>query len=268
MLAFPNAKINLGLRILNKRSDGYHTIDSCLYPIPWHDVLEIIESDKFEFYQSGITIEGEKEDNLCVKAYQIIKDEYDIPNVEIHLHKNIPSGAGLGGGSSDASFTLKLLNSIFNLRLSISTLKDYAAKLGSDCPFFIENIPAKATATGTELSAFPIDLSNYWIGVIKPDVHISTKEAYQNVEFTNNDPSLERLLNEPVSNWKSSLINSFEGSIFKTHPELSELKHKMYKDGALYASMSGSGSAIYGIFSDDNFRKDHYDLFKKMAIQI
>jgi 4-diphosphocytidyl-2-C-methyl-D-erythritol kinase len=211
MLAFPNAKINLGLRILNKRPDGYHDIDSCLYPIPWHDILEIMESEKFEFHQSGINIEGNEEDNLCVKAYQILRKDFDLPNVQIHLHKNIPTGAGLGGGSSDASFTLKLLNAIFNLNLKISSLKNYAAKLGSDCPFFIENIPMKATGTGTELSALRVDLSDYWIGVIKPDIHVSTKEAYQNVELTKGDPSLEQLLNKPISSWKSSLVSDWTG---------------------------------------------------------
>ncbi len=249
MLSFPNAKVNLGLRILSKRDDGYHTIESCLYPIPWHDVLEIVPSgEKTSFTQTGLTIDGNSDDNLVLKAYRLLKEKFDIPEVQIHLHKVIPMGAGLGGGSSDAAFALRLLNQIFELALSANELKEFASSLGSDCPFFIDNLPAMATGTGTQLDIIDLDLSEYYILVVHPGVHISTREAYSGV--VPNDPgnSLTDLLHYPTEAWNDVILNDFEKSIFKNHTEIADLKGQMNELGAVYTAMSGSGSAVFGIF--------------------
>ena len=182
MVTFPNSKINLGLNILNKRADGYHDIETCLYPILWHDILEIVPTKSFSFVQTGRAIPGEPTHNLCVKAYELIKERHSIPNISIHLHKVIPMGAGLGGGSADAAFVLKMLNHLFSLKISSHLLKDYASLLGSDCPFFIDNLPAIASGTGTKLELYELNLSKYYIIVIFPDLHTSTSNAYANIQ--------------------------------------------------------------------------------------
>jgi len=251
MLAFPNAKINLGLQIISKRPDGYHNIVSCLYPIPWYDVLEIIPSKTFDFKQTGQLIPGNKDENLCVKAYQLLQTKYDLPPVSIHLHKAIPTGAGLAGGSADCAFTLRLINQVFNLGLKAAELENYAAQLGSDCPFFIQNLPAIATGRGTHLSPISLDLAGYFMVLIYPDIHVSTKEAYQGViPQTPQYGLIENILN-PVSEWKSKIENDFEKSIFQLKPQISQIKEYLYSKGAVYASMSGSGSTIFGLFKED-----------------
>lgn len=268
MLSFPNAKINLGLNILRKRSDGYHDLESCFYPIPWHDVLEIIPSDQFTFNQTGLNIPGNDADNLCIKAYQLLKADFDLDPVKIHLHKVIPMGAGLGGGSSDGAFTLRLLNHVFSLQLSIAELKEYASQLGSDCPFFIENIPAIAKGTGTDLKPFSLDLSEYFIGIKHPGIHVNTKEAYSGVSPNDQVDSIENRLNLPIENWNCQLKNDFEASIFPNYSEIKNWKDRMYEQGAIYASMSGSGSAVYGIFATEPDLKDDFDICKKLLIDI
>ncbi|MDH5474822.1 MAG: 4-(cytidine 5'-diphospho)-2-C-methyl-D-erythritol kinase [Cyclobacteriaceae bacterium] len=251
MVSFPNAKINLGLNITSKRIDGYHNIASCFYPIPWHDILEIIPSEKLKFTNSGISIPGNIEDNLCLKAFHLLKKEYDIPNVHIHLHKIIPIGAGLGGGSSDAAFTLKTLNKKFKLRIDNQHLEYYAAQLGSDCPFFIKNSPILATETGTTFSPVSVELSKKFLIVMKPDIHISTAEAYVGVTPKPLKPTVKDIIeNSPITKWRDLLHNDFEDSIFPNHPEIESIKKELYKKGASFASMTGSGSAVYGIFEE------------------
>lgn len=248
MVVFPNAKINIGLNIISKREDGYHNIESCFYPIELSDILEILPADKLSFQSTGISIPGDEESNLCLKAYQLIKSDYDIPPVQIHLHKIIPIGAGLGGGSSDATYTLKVLNSIFKLNIDDSQLEKYASKLGSDCPFFVNNKPVLASGTGIEFETINLDLSNYRIELKYPDIHIGTKEAYAGVNPIQPKKTIKELINLPISEWKDSIKNDFEDSIFPNHSKIESLKKSFYDDGAVYSSMTGSGSAVYGIF--------------------
>jgi 4-diphosphocytidyl-2-C-methyl-D-erythritol kinase len=266
MLAFPNAKINLGLDILRKRPDGYHELETCLYPIPWHDVLEILPADSFSFNQTGLQVPGNPDDNLCVVAYQLLKEEYNLPPVEIHLHKVVPMGAGLGGGSADGAFTIKLLNAIFELQLSLEQQKSYAAKLGSDCPFFIENIPAIATGTGTELSPIDLDLSSLYIGIIKPDVHVSTARAYSGVSPGSKERKLQESLTLSIDQWQKLIHNDFEDSIFEEFSLIRQTKARIQKDGAVYAAMSGSGSSVFGLFTSEIESKSDYNLFKKLSL--
>ncbi len=248
MVTFPNVKINLGLNILKKRADGFHDIESCFYPVNWCDALEIIPSSKLTFRSFGIDIPGNPEENLCLKAYHLLKKDFDIPPVEIILLKNVPIGAGLGGGSSDASFTLKTLNEIFSLSLSNEQLRRYASQLGSDCPFFINNQPVIASGTGTTFSDSSIQLSGKHITIIYPNIHVSTKEAYANVQPNDQTIPIEKLISAPIEAWRNELKNDFELSLFPKYPQLQELKDLLYDKGARYASMTGSGSAVYGIF--------------------
>lgn len=248
MVVFPNAKINLGLNILSKREDGYHTIESCFYPIQLSDILEILPAKELSFTSTGIKIPGDKDNNLCQKTYQLIKSDFDIPPVQIHLHKIIPIGAGLGGGSSDATFTLKVLNELFELNINDEQLEKYASILGSDCPFFVKNKPVLAKGTGTEFEPVTLDLADCHIDLEYPDVHISTNEAYAGVLPHLPEKSIKEIINLPISDWKEQLKNDFEDSIFPKHPEIQRLKESFYKRGALYSSMTGSGSAVYGIF--------------------
>lgn len=249
MIAFPNAKINLGLYILNKRTDGFHSIETCFYPIPLADILEIVPSDIVTFTSSGNSIPGSTDNNLCIKTYESIKKIQNIPPVHIHLHKNIPIGAGLGGGSSDAAFTGKLLDEQFELGLSIEQLEDSVRNIGSDCPFFIQNKSILAHDKGDRFShSNIINLSKFWIYLIYPPIHISTKEAYDGVKPTANRQPLEEILLKPIHEWKSLLVNDFEVSIFQKYPDLKNIKEALYNHGAVYSSMSGSGSSIFGLF--------------------
>ncbi len=249
MISFPNAKINLGLNILRKREDGYHDIETCLYPIPLTDVLEIVPSKSFSFVNTGLPVDNNGGDNLCIKAYKLIKKEFGISEVNMHLHKVIPMGAGLGGGSADAAFTLKSLNSLFELGIGIGELKEMAAELGSDCPFFIENTPAMGTGRGTELEPVPVDLKGKFLVLVFPDFPVSTAEAYANVQPSLPEKGLEEALSKPIAKWRDLVKNDFEESLFPKYPVLSEIKKELYQAGAEYAAMSGSGSTMFGIFS-------------------
>lgn len=261
MVVFPNAKINVGLNIIKKRKDGYHDIASCFVPISYHDVLEVIENKKFSFASSGLSIPGKPEDNLCVKAYRLLKRDFGLPEVSIYLHKLIPIGAGLGGGSSDAAFVLKCLNVLFELFLDDSILEDYAAQLGSDCPFFIRNQPVMAYGTGNEFKDIALDLSGQYIVLVTPPVHISTAEAYAGITPKLPVSDLKTVLEQmPVAQWKDSVRNDFEIPVFQKYPELADAKKILYETGALYASMSGSGSTLYGLF---NAEPQVIDTFKK-----
>lgn len=283
MITFPNAKINIGLNIVAKRPDGYHDIETLFFPVNLQDALEVtlkkpldtgfikkkleagsllnlkteskfqndevFTEDSYELHLLGDTIEGNPADNLVVKAYRLLAEDFDIPPVIIHLYKHIPSGAGLGGGSSDAAQMIALLNKRFGLKMKSRCMERYAAQLGSDCAFFIRNKPAFATGRGEILTPVDMSLQGYSIVIVKPNIFVSTAQAYAGVTPAKPQVSLRDAIKRPVSEWKDLIVNDFEKSVFANYPQLQQLKDKMYELGAEYASMSGSGSAIYGIFS-------------------
>jgi 4-diphosphocytidyl-2-C-methyl-D-erythritol kinase len=249
VVLFPNAKINIGLRIISKRQDGYHNLETIFYPVNWCDVLEIVPAEsRTEFIQTGLAIEGGQENNLCLRAYALMKEYSRLPDIRIFLHKIIPMGAGLGGGSSDGAAVLKLLNALFGLHISNGVLLKMALKLGSDCPFFIYNKPVFAQGRGEEISETGLSLKGYHILIIKPPVHISTADAFRMVRTVQHAENLNDLVMKPVEEWKEEVINDFEKPVFSEFPLLKSVKEDIYRQGALYASMSGSGSALYGIF--------------------
>jgi 4-diphosphocytidyl-2-C-methyl-D-erythritol kinase len=248
MVSFPPCKINLGLHVVRKRTDGYHELETCFYPVPWTDVLEIIPSTETIFSSSGIVIPGNPVDNLCLKAYRILREDFEIPPVKIHLHKVIPTGAGLGGGSSDGAFTLRMLNTIFSLHVTEQRLMDYASSLGSDCAFFIQDEPKLGTGRGEVLIPTFVSLKGKYIVLIKPDVHVSTADAFSGIVPAIPERSLVTVLDNEISTWKDFLKNDFESTVFGNHPTIGEIKDLLYERGACYASMTGSGSAVYGLF--------------------
>lgn len=250
MLTFPNAKINIGLQITSKREDGYHNIESIFYPVPFKDALEAVPYTRMRFQTAGIEIPGRKEDNICIKAWELLHQEHEIENVDMFLYKHIPAGSGLGGGSADAAYTLKLLNSLFELSLTNDQLKEYAARLGSDCPFFIDNIPAIVRGRGEVLEKADLSLDGYYIKLVIPDVHISTAEAYSKIHPVKADYPIEKVCITAIEEWKEFVVNDFEKIVFNMHPHLKKIRDQLYDSGALYASMSGSGSAFYGIYKD------------------
>lgn len=263
MIVFPNCKINLGLHILRKRNDGYHDLETIFYPLPLYDTLEIIRSPEdspaLSFSTSGSTTEGNNGNNLCVKAYDLIKKNHPtLPAARIHLHKAIPTGAGLGGGSADAAFTLKLLNEKSGLQLTTDQLIDYALQLGSDCPFFIINKPVLAEGRGEIMEPISLDLSAYQFIVVNPGIHINTTEAFSGIIPALPTKSLKEIIQQPIDSWQNELVNDFEKSVFLHYPEIEIIKNKLYENGALYASMSGSGSTVYGIFKKDTTIADHH----------
>jgi 4-diphosphocytidyl-2-C-methyl-D-erythritol kinase len=265
MVFFPNAKINLGLFVTGKRSDGYHNIQSILYPIPLKDAIEVIDSPdgKFQFSTSGIRIEGPQNQNLVVIAWQMLQHDFNLAPVHIHLHKSIPMGAGLGGGSADAAFIVRLIDQHFNLQLTVDQMKSYAGKLGMDCPFFIENRPALATQRGDRLKNIDIDLSGKFLVIVKPECHISTREAYAGIKLSEPDIQLQEVIKQPVPAWKNLVKNDFEETVFKTCPMIKNIKEEIYNCGATFALMSGSGSAVYALFNDEvglktQFPKEFY----------
>jgi len=252
MVVFPSAKINLGLTITEKRPDGYHNIESCFYPIPLVDALEVIESKELSFTSSGISIPGNDDNNLCLKAYHLLKEKYNLPSVAIHLHKNIPIGAGLGGGSSDGAFMIKLLNEKFNLGMSNSQMELLASKLGSDCPFFIQNKPVYVEGTGNVFSEISLSLKGYYLLLATPQIHVSTAQVYAGIVPKQSETNLKETLEKfSMVTWGSSVKNDFETSVFKLHPNLSIIKNTLMKAGASYTSMTGSGSAIFGLFKTE-----------------
>ncbi len=250
MINFPNAKINLGLNIVSKRKDGYHNLETIFYPIPIKDALEIIPSKdgKDCFIQEGIKVDSLAEDNLVIKALNLLRQYYGIPPLEIYLLKKIPFGAGIGGGSADAAFMLRLLNETFCLGISNMELAGYARQLGADCPFFIYNRPVFAAGIGELLEDIQLDLSAYYLVLIKPEVHIPTRDAFAMIKPHVPEVSLKKIIELPVHEWKYTMANDFEKSIFPKYPVIGEIKQKLYSKGAIYASMSGSGSSVYGIF--------------------
>ncbi|MBK8291213.1 MAG: 4-(cytidine 5'-diphospho)-2-C-methyl-D-erythritol kinase [Flammeovirgaceae bacterium] len=263
MVVFPQCKINLGLHVVSKRDDGFHNIETCFYPVPWTDILEVIKSEDFSFTYSGTTIPGSAEENLCIKAYKLLQSDFNLSPVKIHLHKVIPMGAGLGGGSSDAAFMLRSLNSLFGLNLSVEQLNTYAAKLGSDCSFFVTDTPKLGSGRGEILQPTPVSLKGLYLVIVKPTIHISTAEAYASVKPKEPSISLSAILESPITSWKGKLRNDFEDSVFKIHSPINKIKDELYRHGALYASMSGSGAAVFGIFNEpvslkNNFEGDYW----------
>lgn len=251
MIAFPNAKINLGLNVLDKRADGFHNIDTVFFPVNLCDILEIIKTEdtKTSFSSSGLRIPGDPDANLCLSAYHLLKSKFVLPNVKIHLHKIIPMGAGLGGGSSDAAFALKLLNTLFDLKINESDLLKFASMLGADCAFFILNEPLAAFERGDQFKQMNLDLSAYQFVIVAPDIHVDTAFAYSKITPKKGEGhATEIVKGRRVDEWRSILVNDFEGPIFSIYPELKNIKAALYKLGATYASMSGSGSAVYGMF--------------------
>lgn len=250
MVSFPNAKINIGLNITERRSDGYHNLESVFYPIAIKDVVEVIEATELKFTASGLDIPGDLKDNLCMKAYRLLGKDHDLPPVHIHLHKHVPIGAGLGGGSSDAAFFIRLISDKFKLGLTGEQMEDYCRLLGADCAFFIKNKPVFAFGKGDEFKSVDLDLSDYFIVLVMPEVQVSTSEAYRGINPAKAKDSLLEGIKLPVSEWRNVIKNDFEESIFKHHPSVRGVKASLYEAGALYASMSGSGSSVYGIFTE------------------
>ncbi|SFP98345.1 4-(cytidine 5'-diphospho)-2-C-methyl-D-erythritol kinase [Parafilimonas terrae] len=267
MIVFPNCKINIGLSIIGKRSDGYHNLETVFYPLPFYDVLEVIhhsgQHEDYTLTTSGIEIEGAAENNLCVKAYRLLKHDFpQLPSVKIHLHKAIPSGAGLGGGSADGAFMLMLLNDKFKLHLTEEKLLQYALMLGSDCPFFIINKPSFAQQRGEVMQPVQLDLSGYHLMLINPLIHVNTGWAFSQVDYSGSN-NIKSIIEQPVETWQGKLENAFEQPVFEKYPEIKIIKNVLLKNGALFASMSGSGSSVYGIFSnpadiDLNVFPSHY----------
>jgi 4-diphosphocytidyl-2-C-methyl-D-erythritol kinase len=254
MITYPNAKINLGLNIVEKRPDGYHNLETVFYPINLQDALEVnlLEGEEeFSLKVSGVPIEGEPENNLVVKAYRLLKKDYpEMPAIDIHMYKHIPTGAGLGGGSADAAFMIKLLNEKFKLNLSIEKMEEYAAILGADCAFFIQNKPVFATGIGNIFEPIQLSLKGYYLVLVKPDIFVSTKDAFAHIIPTQPTQSLKEIIRMPVETWRATMKNDFEDSVFQKFPEIAAIKDKLYDLGAVYASMSGSGSSVYGIFRE------------------
>ncbi len=252
MISFPRCKINIGLHILEKRPDGYHNIETLFYPLGLTDGLEIISSNgNTEFNQSGLPLPQDEKSNLVIKAYDLMKKDYDLPPVKIHLHKKIPPGSGLGGGSSNAANTLLLLNQIFHLGLSDEELAGYAGKLGADCAFFVYNKPMIGKNIGEVFDDVDVDMKGYYIAVVKSDIHVDTKDAYSKVIPEKSRKSLKELISQPISKWKGTIENDFEKTVFKEYPGIEKVKSALFRKGAVYASMTGSGSAVFGIFEHD-----------------
>jgi len=252
MIQFPHSKINLGLNIIEKRSDGFHNIETVLYHVPLTDALEIIHAQDgiFQFQATGLDIPGKTEHNLCIRAFHMLKTDFRLPNVKIYLHKVIPAGSGLGGGSSDGAGTLKMLNELFDLGLGSQQLKQYARRLGSDCAFFIEDHPQFAFQKGDQLEQIEVDLAGKYIVIVIPDVHIVTEVAYGLVVPGKPVLPLKNMLGLPVEDWKDRLVNDFEKPVFEKYPVIGAIKQQLYNSRAIYASLSGSGSAVYGIFKE------------------
>lgn len=255
MIVFPPCKINLGLNIKEKRPDGYHNLESVFYPLPLTDGLEAIENTNnpneiFSIQFSGITIPGNPLDNLVSKAYHLLHADFDLPPVIAHLHKVIPMGAGLGGGSADGASMLLLLNEKFNLQIKRADLMNYAARLGSDCPFFIDPTPSFVSGRGEFVEPIPFSLSGKHLLLVNPGIHVSTAEAFSMVKFNSTSIPVGEVIFEPIVRWKELLVNDFEISVFPRYQKIREIKEVLYAMGAEYASMTGTGSTVYGIFPD------------------
>ncbi|TAF96272.1 MAG: 4-(cytidine 5'-diphospho)-2-C-methyl-D-erythritol kinase [Cytophagia bacterium] len=261
MVCFPNAKINIGLQIIEKRTDGFHNLQSCFYPVGWSDVLEVIPAQQFGFSSSGLAIPGNADGNLCVKAYQLLQRDFDLTPVQIHLLKIVPIGAGLGGGSADAAFALKLLNDFYALNLTSDVLENYTRQLGSDCAFFVQNKPQFCFEKGDQFADIELNLKGKFIVLVYPNLHISTAEAYAGIRPQAAQANLNEVLKMPLTAWRELVKNDFENHLFFKYPLLAHLKTQLYEQGASYASMTGSGSTIYGIFEEAPDLQNLFDAY-------
>ena len=271
MITFPIAKINLGLHVVEKRLDGYHNLQTVFYPVPIMDALEIAPmSEGFpsdvdcDLKVTNIHIEGDEQRNLVVRAYQLLKKDFpSLPRIHTHLWKGIPTQAGMGGGSSDCAYMIRLLNETFDLQLTNEQMQQYAAQLGADCAFFIESVPCYAEGIGEQLEPISLDLSGWYIGVVRPDIPVPTKEAFSRIHPHYPSLNCREVVMQPVETWRDNLINDFEESVFALHPEIGAVKEQLYKMGATYAAMSGSGSALFGLFKEepDGLRQAFPDMF-------
>ena len=275
MICFPNAKINLGLYVTALRQDGYHDLETVMVPIPLQDVLEIkplVFLDKeFELQLAGETIEGPEEDNLVVKVFLSMKHEFNLPPQTIHLYKRIPTGGGLGGGSSDAAFMMRLLNETFHLELSSEDMERRLRTFGADCPFFVHNRIALATGIGERLEPINLNLSEFTLVLVKPSFSVSTREAYSQILPSKPAYDLKQALSSPIGKWQNTVSNDFEKSIFKKYPQIAVIKQTLYDLHALYASMSGSGSTVFGLFKNPVYEleaafKDCFVLQKRLMV--
>lgn len=251
MLILANAKINLGLFLTEKRADGYHNLQTVFYPIKIHDVVELVDAEETSMLIKGIDIPGDASDNICLKAFQTLQQDFNLPHQQIILLKNIPVGAGLGGGSADAAFLIKLTNKKFELGLTDEQMEAYARLLGADCAFFIKNRPTYAFAKGDEFEDLSVDLSAYYLVLVKPPVHVSTAQAYSNINIKVPSTSLKDLIHLPLQDWQAHIFNDFEPSVFAKYPEIDEIKTKLYQAGAKFVLMSGSGSSVFAIFEKE-----------------
>lgn len=275
MICFPNAKINIGLRVTGKRSDGYHDIESILYPIGLTDILEISEQEKvsgnsISLDTTGIKIDSPPKENLVFRTAELLRKEYSIPPLSIHLHKLIPTGSGLGGGSSDAAFLLRLLNKKFNIGIGEEKMLEIASVLGSDCPFFLNNTSAFISGRGENIQPISLNLCQFYLVVVCPDIHIDTGLAYSQITPSKPELSLQKLIKYPVSQWKENIYNDFEKPVFSKYPSIKKIKEKLYRMGAIYSSLTGSGSAVYGLFdkvieTDGQF--GHYFVWQEELFQ-
>lgn len=251
MICFPNAKINLGLNVVSKRQDGYHNLETVFYPLKIYDALEIIANNSLsedQLHLDGLPVDGNLADNLVMKALRLMRERYNFPLLDVHLMKKIPFGAGLGGGSADASFMLQLINDKFSLNIPNEKIAEIALKLGADCPFFIYNKPLFATGVGEVFEDVQLSLKDYFFVLVKPDVFVSTKDAFGGIDPKTPQISLKNIIKKSVEEWRGLMENDFEKTVFAKHPEIAQVKAQLYSAGAAYASMSGSGSSVYGIF--------------------
>lgn len=269
MVVFPPCKINLGLNIISRRDDGYHNLATCFYPVAWCDVLEVIPSGIFSLHQEGRSVPGSPENNLCVKAWALLNQEFNIDPVEIYLLKHIPTGAGLGGGSSDGAYTLRVLNKLYDLSLSEEALVDYAARLGSDCPFFVYDSPMLGSGRGEVLDPVEVSLKGRYLVIVTPDVHVATAEAFSGITARTPDVDIRSIVTRyPVEEWKGVLRNDFEFPIFARFPQIESIKEKLYSLGAVYASLTGTGSSVYGIFDTEPHSEGEFPGYTYWAGQI
>ncbi len=266
MLTFPIAKINLGLNVVERRPDGYHNLQTVFYPVSICDALEAtVMDDRFpspypcDLKVTNIAIEGDEQKNLVIKAYNLLKEKYDLPKLHIHLHKGIPTQAGMGGGSSDCAYMIRLLNEMFSLGMSDGEMMEYAAKLGADCAFFILSRPAYAEGIGERLEPIDLDLSGWHIVVVRPDIPVPTKEAFSLITPQYPAENCRDIVMQPVETWRDRLTNDFEKSVFALHPEIGAIKERLYALGATYAAMSGSGSSVFGLFKEQPTLDDSFE---------
>ena len=273
MINFPIAKINLGLNVVSKRDDGYHNLETVFYPVPIKDALEVFPMEdgfpsdvRCDLKVTNLIIDGDEQKNLVVKAYNMIAQDYELPRVHVHLYKHIPTQAGMGGGSSNCAYMIRLLNEMFSLGMSDEKMIGYAARLGADCAFFIKAQPAYAEGIGEKLQPISIDLSGCKMLVVRPNIPVSTKEAFSLITPQVPKKNCLDIVRQPIETWKDELVNDFERSVFAIHPEIGRLKEMMYEQGAVYAAMSGSGSSVFGLFSDTPDEKSFVGCMDELSI--